>query len=121
MNDQNDSLNPYFMQLVLSLQAGVMQQLGKVASPISGKVERDLLQAKYTIDIIDMIAAKTKGNLTTEEEKLIEHVLYELRLNYVEETKKDEKKTENEVKQSENNSTQEPPETDKDKKENNSN
>ncbi|NOY88236.1 MAG: DUF1844 domain-containing protein [FCB group bacterium] len=120
MSEKNDVVNPYFMQLVLSLQAGVMQQLGKVASPISGKVERDLQQARYTIDIIDMLETKMKGNLTTEEEKFIEHVLYELRLNYVEETKKDEKKTENSEGENKHSYSKETKNVDEDKKNNNS-
>lgn len=88
MNEKTNDVNVNFFQLVVSLQAGAMQQLGKVISPISGKVERDLELAKATIDMLTMLEEKTKSNLSKEEEKLLSHVLYELRLNYVEETKK---------------------------------
>lgn len=89
MNENAKDVNVNFFQLVVSLQAGAMQQMGKVISPVSGKVERDLELAKATIDILTMLEIKTKGNLSDDEEKLLGHVLYELRLNYVEEMKKD--------------------------------
>ncbi len=80
-----------FYQLVLSLQAGAMQQLGKIVSPITGKLDRDLDMAKGTIDLLEMIQRKTKGNLDSDENQLLEHILYELRLNYVDELEKDSK------------------------------
>jgi len=89
MNENAKDVNVNFFQLVVSLQAGAMQQMGKVISPVSGKVERDLELAKATIDMLTMLDKKTKGNLSDDEEKLLGHVLYELRLNYVEESKKD--------------------------------
>lgn len=88
MNDQLEDMDAGFFQLVLSLQAGIMQQLGKVVSPISGKVERDLPMAKATIDILEMLENKTKGNLSEEESKFLGHVLYEIRMNYMDEMKK---------------------------------
>ena len=88
MSDKFDKINQQFLQLVLSLQAGAMQQMGKVVSQITGKLERDLMMAKTTIDILEMIDQKTKGNLTEEENKLLSHILYELRMNYVDESKK---------------------------------
>lgn len=90
MNETDNKIDPHFMQLVMSMQAGAMQQMGKMASPVSGKVERDLNMAKYSIDILGMIQNKTKGNLTDEEDKILGHVLYELRMNYVDELKKDQ-------------------------------
>ncbi|MCK4607288.1 MAG: DUF1844 domain-containing protein [candidate division Zixibacteria bacterium] len=89
MNQQELQINPLFLQLVVSLQAGAMQQMGKVASPFTGKVERDLDMAKHSIDMLAMIDDKTKGNLGEEEQKLLSHLLYELRLNYVDELKKE--------------------------------
>ena len=88
MNERNENYDVHFFQLVFSLQAGAMQQMGKIASPLTGKVERDLNLAKASIDMLDMLQRKTDGNLTAEEKRLIEHTLYELRLNYVEEVKK---------------------------------
>ncbi len=90
MDEQNQDIDPHFVQLVISLQAGAMQQMGKITSPMTGKVERNLEIARLTIDTLSMLEAKTKGNLTSEESKLIGHILYELRLNYVDEVKKEE-------------------------------
>jgi DNA replication initiation complex subunit (GINS family) len=81
-------MNPQFAQLVLSLQMGAMQQMGKLASPLTGKVERDLMLAQASIDMLSMLQEKMKGNLTSEEEKFIGRVLYELRMNYVDEANK---------------------------------
>lgn len=111
MNENLEKINTHLMQLVLSLQAGAMQQMGKIVSQITGKVERDLLLAKTTIDILEMFEQKTKGNLTEEEQKLLSHVLYELRINYVEESKKPEtadteKQSETEKKTEENNDSE---------------
>jgi len=81
-----------FLQLVLMFQTAAYQQMGKIQNPITKKVERDLNQAKFSIDVLGMFQDKTKGNLTQEEEKFLEHVLFELRMNYLDEVKADEKK-----------------------------
>lgn len=73
--------------LVFSLHAAGMQQMGKVVNPMTGKVERDLEQAKGTIDMMEMLKRKMAGNLDAEEEKLLSHFLYELQMNYVDEAK----------------------------------
>ncbi len=93
--DENDKKNDImFSQLVFSLQMGAMQQMGKVASPITGKIERDIEMAKASIDMLSMVEAKTKGNLSDEEAKFLSHALYELRMNYVDESKKGDDKEE---------------------------
>ncbi len=88
MNQTDVTLDPLFFQLVVSLQGGAMHQMGKIASPLTGKVERDLDMAKSSIDLLGMIRDKTEGNLTDEEKNLLDHILYELRLNYIDELKK---------------------------------
>lgn len=90
MNETTNQPDPLFLQLVLSLQMGAWQQLGKIASPLTGKVERDLHMAKMTIDMLSMIQAKTAGNLNPDEKRMVDHILYELRLNYVDESSKGE-------------------------------
>jgi len=87
-------LNMYFMSLVLSLSQAAMQQMGKIANPFTGKIERNLEQAKVTIDMLEMLKEKTKGNLVKEEERLISDTLATLQLNYVDETKKGEQEKE---------------------------
>ena len=89
MNDElGKNIDVYFFTLVTSLQAAAWQQLGKIASPITGKVERNLPQAQLSIDMLNMIAEKSKGNLTDEESRMISGILYELRMNYVDESNK---------------------------------
>ena len=77
-----------FTQLVLSFQAAAWQQMGKVPSVVSGKVERSLETAKFSIDMLGMLEEKTKGNLSEEELKFLRHILFELRMNFLEEQKK---------------------------------
>ena len=90
MTDNSNNLDVMFYQLILSMQASAMQHLGKVASQLTGKIERNLDAAKYSIDLLEMLQRKTDGNLTDDEKKMLDHVLYELRLNYVDEVNKGE-------------------------------
>jgi hypothetical protein len=59
--------------------------MGLVPDPTTGKKEKNLLLAKQSIDILGMLDEKTQGNLTNDEEKLLRHVLHDLRLMYVKE------------------------------------
>ncbi len=86
--------DPYLLQLVLSLEAAAMQQMGKLQNPFTGKVEKNLEVARNSIEILAMIERKTEGNLTTDEGSLIKRVLYQLRMNYVDELKSEEKEKE---------------------------
>lgn len=88
MSEDAPDINEHLWMLIVSLQAGAMQQMGKVTSPFSGKIERNLEAARATIDTLTMLEEKTKGNLSTDEAKFLSSVLYQLRLNYVDETKK---------------------------------
>ena len=83
-----EEVDIHFLQLVLSLQMGTMHHLGKTASPVSGKIERNLELAKHSIQMLEMLHKKTQNNLTDEERKILDGVLYELRLNYVDEASK---------------------------------
>jgi hypothetical protein len=82
----------YFIQLVLMFQTAAIQQMGKLENPITKKVERDLEQAKFSIDMLEMIQQKTKNNLSENEKKFLDHILFELRMNYVDEVNKDKGK-----------------------------
>ena len=79
-----------FVQLIFSLKTSAIMQLGKIANPLTGKIERNLNEAKYTIDMLNMIKEKTKGNLTSDEQKIIDDAVFEMQMNYVDEVKKDE-------------------------------
>jgi hypothetical protein len=73
-----------FATFVLSLSHSVYLHLGDAPNPLSGKIERNLTMARQTIDLLGLLEQKTQGNLTGEEERVLEQVLYELRLRYVE-------------------------------------
>jgi hypothetical protein len=82
----------HFIQLVLMFQTAAMQQMGKLQNPITQKIERDLDQARFSINMLEMIQNKTKNNLSENEKKFLEHTLFELRMNYVDEMSKEEQK-----------------------------
>jgi hypothetical protein len=72
-----------FPQFIFSLSTSALIQLGEVQDPFTQKRAKNLPLAKQTIDLIAMLKEKTKGNLTPEEEKIIENLLYDLRMRYV--------------------------------------
>jgi hypothetical protein len=63
-----------------------MMQMGKIMNPQTGKIDRSLEHAQNTIDILAMMKRKMAGNLSKPEEDYLDHILYELRMNFVEET-----------------------------------
>lgn len=73
-----------FHTFVLSLGSSALLHLGEIEHPDVGATQKDLPLAKHTIDILVMLEQKTKGNLTPAEDKLIQSLLYDLRLRYVE-------------------------------------
>ncbi|OGS27448.1 MAG: hypothetical protein A2297_04315 [Elusimicrobia bacterium RIFOXYB2_FULL_48_7] len=85
MNENN--LDKSLVGLIISLSAASWQHLGKIENPITGKVEKSLESAKMSIDILEMLKDKTKGNLSSEEDKLLNNTLADLKLNYVDELK----------------------------------
>ena len=94
--EKNDQL---LMQLIYMFHTSAMQGLGKIAYP-TGQVSRNLEYVSQTIDLMEMLKVKTKGNITDEIEKLLDGMLSELRLNYVDEKAKPENKVEEETKKS---------------------
>ena len=85
-NDEKNQL--MFIQLVSMFQAAALQQMGKLKNPATDKIDKDMEQAQLSIDLIDMLKAKTKGNLSAEEEKILATILQDLKLNYVDELAK---------------------------------
>src|SRR5690242_11775885 len=79
-----EKLSAQFAQMVLQQSNLTMMLLGKVPHPQSGRPVRDLEGARMFIDQLEMIEAKTKGNLNPEEEALLKHSLMSLRLAFVE-------------------------------------
>ena len=76
------------MQLVSLFQFAALQQMGKVKNPITDKIERDLVQAQSSIDMLEMIYTKMKPGLSHDEERMLSIILQELRLNFVDESSK---------------------------------
>jgi hypothetical protein len=76
-----------FMQVVFQNQQLALIGLGKLKNPITDKEEKNIEQAKMAIDILDMLLIKTKGNLSEREDRFLQDVLRDLKLNYVNETK----------------------------------
>jgi len=74
-----------FSTFIFSLNSSALYHLGLVPDPTTGKKEKNLLLAKQSIDILGMLDEKTQGNLTNDEEKLLRHILHDLRLMYVKE------------------------------------
>jgi hypothetical protein len=87
--DMDDALPKVdFATFVLSLSHSALMHMGDAPHPETGGVQKNLLLARQTIDLIGMIEEKTKGNLTGDEERLITQILFDLRMRYVETSKK---------------------------------
>ena len=77
-----------FLQLVAMFQYAAMQQMGKLPSPVTGKIERDLDQARMSIDMIEMLHNRTQASRSARESEYLDKVLFELRMNFVDESKR---------------------------------
>jgi len=78
---------PHFTTFVLSLASSALVHLGETPDPDSGQYTPNLPLAKHTIDTLAMLEKKTAGNLAAEETRVLEHMLCQLRLAYVSQTK----------------------------------
>ncbi|MCM8818763.1 MAG: DUF1844 domain-containing protein [Candidatus Omnitrophica bacterium] len=65
------------------------QSLGKIANPLTGKIEKNLEITKQIIEILETLKEKTKGNLTDDENRILISTITDLQLNYVEEVSKE--------------------------------
>jgi hypothetical protein len=72
-----------FAHLVMSFSHTALMQLGDIPDPITGKRDKDLESDTRTIDILALLHEKTRGNLSQEEEQLLEGYLSELRARYL--------------------------------------
>lgn len=77
-----------FLSLIYSLSQAAWSWMGKQAHPTSNQVQKDLVQAKSMIDMLRMLQKKTQGNLSPKEQQILEGILADLELNYVEESTK---------------------------------
>ncbi|NKE69409.1 DUF1844 domain-containing protein [Candidatus Manganitrophus noduliformans] len=83
-----DSFPVHFSSFILSLATSALIHLGQEANPATGERSVALPAARQVIDLITLLEEKTKGNLTPDEETLLQQVLFTLRLKFVEVEKK---------------------------------
>lgn len=76
-----------FASFMLSLATTALAHLGEVADPATGEKTENLGAAKQMIDILSLLEEKTKGNLEPDEERLLDSLLYELRMKYLNQAK----------------------------------
>jgi hypothetical protein len=74
-----------FIQLIAMFQLAARQQMGKMVNPLTNEIERDLQHAKASIDTLEMLKSKTKGNLSGIESEFLDKILFELHMEYVDE------------------------------------
>jgi len=80
---QEEVMSALFAQLVIQQSNIAMMLMGKVAHPETGQVHKDIESARLFIDQLEMLEAKTKGNLSKEESALLKQSLMSLRLAFV--------------------------------------
>ncbi len=78
-----------FLHLVYIFHSSAMVAMGKLKNPATDRIERDLDQAKQSIDILEMLKVKTQGNLSADMSAMLDKFLTDLRLNFVDEKNKD--------------------------------
>lgn len=75
-----------FASFLISLGTQAFMHLGDIPNPVTQKREKDIAAAKHMIDLLGMLQLKTKGNLSNEEERLLQQLLFDLRMRYLRET-----------------------------------
>ena len=77
-----------FSSFILSLGSSAIFHFGEIPDPVSGKKQRNLDLARQTIDILVILRDKTAGNLSVDESRLLESLLHDLQMRYVQERAK---------------------------------
>lgn len=85
--DQQKTSDIGFANLIVSLGTSAMIHMGMIENPATKQKEKDLSSARQEIDLIMMLKDKTKGNLTDPEQKVIDQVIKELQIRYVDASK----------------------------------
>ena len=88
MSDHETLPHIDFATFVLSLSHSALMHLGEAPDPDTNQTRVDLPLAKQNIDILVLLEEKTKGNLSGDEERLLAQVLFDLRMRFVESSKK---------------------------------
>jgi hypothetical protein len=80
---------PTFTIFLSSVSMQAMIAMGKIDNPVTGKAEKSLEQARFLIDTLGILKDKTKGNLSSDEERLLDDSLFNLRMMYVDDKKEE--------------------------------
>ncbi|MFK8139135.1 MAG: DUF1844 domain-containing protein [Bdellovibrionales bacterium] len=80
---QTSDMQASFSTLLMSIGSAAMMSLGLAPNPASGKIEKNIELAKFNIDLLDILRAKSKGNLDADEERLLTQLIADLQLKYV--------------------------------------
>jgi len=94
-----------FIQLLKNFEIVAWQSLGKIKNPSTDKIERNLDQARYAIDMLEMLREKTENNVSEDEKRFMDSLVRDLQLNYVDESAKPEPEAEEKSEEK----TEEPP------------
>jgi len=89
MSDTKEQLSPeemnkaLFVNMIMMFSSSVLQHLGRIPDPGSGQPHVDLQAAQTSIDLLDMLENKTKGNLDEEETQMVTETLAALKMQFV--------------------------------------
>ena len=72
-----------FSTFILSLASSTLMHLGEVPTPDTGRTEKNIVLAKHSVDLLNMLGDKFNNGLTDDEKKLLQDVLYEVKIKYV--------------------------------------
>ncbi len=85
LGEEDDAIGPGGFEMILSyLSTTALFQLGLLPGPGGERIPPDLVNGRRTIDMLDVLQQKTHGNLTDDESTMLENILFELRMSYVE-------------------------------------
>jgi len=87
VSGESDIPEPDFSFFITSLGLQASIALGNIPNPLTNRKEENIKQARFLIDTLAVLKEKTKGNLSSEEESLLDNLLYELRMQYINKTK----------------------------------
>ncbi len=79
-----EKLEASFSVLTMSIASSAAMALGLAPHPQTGETQKDKTMAKFNIDLLLMLKEKTKGNLNTEEQRFIDHILSDLQMKFLE-------------------------------------
>jgi len=79
----SSALTPDLSALFLMLGTSALMHLGQAPDPVTGQSSRDLAQAQYAIDMLGLLKEKTEGHRSPDESQLLDELLYDLRMRYV--------------------------------------